>query len=129
MHIELTFMDIATLIGMMFGGAWVLLKLNAMQFKKSIEDKFSGIKESLLAQDKKLDHIDGLATKIHNVENEALRRHAEYLEKFCTKTELKEASEKTDRALGEIFKLLREIKEDLHGKVSREECDSCRRGQ
>lgn len=129
MHIDLTFVDFMTLIGMLMGGAWVLLKLSAIQFKRGIDDKFTGIKDSLQAQDKKLDHIDGLATKIHDVENEALRRHAEYLEKFCTKQELKDASEKTDNALQQIFNLLREIREDLHGKVSREECESCRPGR
>lgn len=138
MHVELSFWEAVALVAMLVGAAWALLKLNAVQFQKGLDSRFSQIKEGMenmekasnsryAAQDKKLEHIDGLMTKISDVEKDSLRRHAEYIDKFATKPELKDASEKTSHALEQIFGLLRQIRDDLHGKVSREECDSCQR--
>lgn len=130
MHIDITFMELVALAAMLLGAAWALLKMNARQFSKGLDERFEAVlmvmKTRADEQDKKLEHIDSMASKMQVLEVDSLKRHAEYLKEFCTKTELGIVSTKQDRTLEGIFALLREISDKLSNKVSREECRTCR---
>lgn len=130
MHVDMTFMEALGLVAMLIGSAWGLLKLTAIQFNKGLDARFAAAEtlatERSRQQDAKLSHIDSMMSKVQALENEVLKRHADYLEKFCTKTELTRESDDSKHALDQIFTLLREINEKLSNKVSREECAGCK---
>lgn len=130
MHIEITFMNMVAIAAMLLSAFWGLLKLAAYQFSKGLDERFHAMHDLFTRradeQDKKLTHIDDMASRMQSLELEGYKRHAQNLELFCTKNELAAVSAKQDRTLEGIFSLLREIDEKLGNKVSREECRKCR---
>lgn len=129
MHIELTFMEGVGLVVIFVGAVWTLLKITAGQFNKGLDARFASAEalatERAVQQDRKLAHLDSMVGKIQTIENDNLKRHADYVEKFCTKVEMQREADVNKRALEQIFMLLREISDKLSNKVSREECDGC----
>lgn len=119
MHIELTFIDALGLVSALIGGAWALLKMNAIQFNRGLDARFA-------TQDDKLKHIDGLMTDIKRVELDSARRDGEYAGKFCTKEEMRVEGDRAERVSRQIFELLHRIEDKLDNKVSKSECGGCR---
>jgi hypothetical protein len=121
-QIELTFMEAISLVVLLIGAAWALLKMNAVQFNKGLDARFH-------TQDEKLKHIDLLMMDMKRIELDTARREVEYIGKFCTKDELRELGGRSERVSNEIFSLLRRIEDKLDNKVSKDECSTCRGGQ
>lgn len=133
MHVEITFMEAISLIAMLMGGVWALLKYNAVQFSRGLDQRFTAMGAAMelraKVQDEKLNHIDPLLASLARIELDTERRHSAYLEKFSTKDELNKHSERFEKTVNEMFTLLRAIDEKLGRKVDREDCKSCRNSQ
>lgn len=131
MHVDMTFAEAIGLVAILIGSVWALLKIAAGQFNKGLDARFASAEalatERGRQQDAKLAHLDVMVGKIQVIENDNLKRHADYVEKFCTKAEMQREAEDNRRALSQIFQLLREISDKLGNKVSREECEGCKR--
>jgi len=130
MQISLTFMETISLIALILGGVFALLKIAAYQFLKNISSRFTGMESGI--NDKITVLTDSMSDKmkLHRAEIELAteRRHSLYLEKFYTVDAANTASLKMDKVTSDIFALLHSIDDKFDRTVSREDCNSKRAG-